>query len=178
MRLKLALFLAFIVFNGIQADCGCNKLKRGSENLERSESVQYNVKSPSENQWPDETPISGMSLIPGGKYTIGTSEPIFHADQESPEKIVEIGDFYLDKHEVSNDNFREFVDATGYITEAERFNDSFVFGEFLSESVREEFHDYRVVQAPWWYKVTGVNWRHPQGPDSSLEGKYNLALSR
>ncbi len=53
----------------------------------------------------------------------------------------------------------------GYVTEAERFGWSFVFGGFLPE----DFPATRAVaKAPWWRQVEGADWRHPEGPDSSV----------
>lgn len=114
-----------------------------------------------------------MSLIPGGVYVIGTNDPHFLSDMESPEKVVEIADFYMDKHEVSNKNFEMFTKETNYITEAEKFNDSFVFHSLLSDQLKESLQDMRAAAAPWWYKVNGVNWKHPNGPESDLDDLWN-----
>lgn len=68
-----------------------------------------------------------MKEIPGGKFTMGTDEPYFPADGEGPARPVELDGFLLDETEVSNAAFKEFVDATGFKTEAESFGNSFVF---------------------------------------------------
>jgi formylglycine-generating enzyme len=62
--------------------------------------------------------------------------------------------------------FGQFVDATAYVTEAERMGWSFVFAGFLPD----EFPEIRAVAtAPWWRQVHGACWRHPDGPDSNLD---------
>lgn len=114
--------------------------------------------------------LSKMSLIPGGEYIVGTDKPVIVADREGPARKVALKPFYIDKYEVSNEEFATFAAATGYKSEAELFGDSFVFTLFLNESVKKELEDYRVLQAPWWYKVTGASWMQPEGEGSSFLG--------
>ncbi|KOB51783.1 Sulfatase-modifying factor 1, partial [Operophtera brumata] len=82
---------------------------------------------------------------------------------------VQVKSFYLDKYEVSNENYMNFVADTRYKTEAESFGDSFVFAIFLNSTYKESLKDFRVVQAKWWYKVLGADWKHPYGPDSDIK---------
>lgn len=117
-----------------------------------------------------------MSYIPSNTYIVGTNHPVFTEDRESPERTVIVEGFYLDKFEVSNREFSEFVLATKYETEAESFGDSFVFGGFLDEATKEAYHDFRVVSAEWWYRVNGTDWRQPTGPQSSLNGHEDLPV--
>ncbi len=87
--------------------------------------------------------------------------------------FVQIDDFYLDKYEVSNAEFARFVAATGYVTEAERFGNSFVLESSLSEDVKAKIRS-AVAAAPWWLPVDGADWRHPDGPDRSLaDGRWD-----
>lgn len=79
----------------------------------------------------------------------------------------------MDKYEVSNSDFEEFVKSTNYVTEAEKFGDSFVFQMFLTEQVKSKLQDSRVAQAPWWYKVKKVDWRHPEGEDSNIADRMD-----
>jgi formylglycine-generating enzyme len=76
-----------------------------------------------------------------------------------------VDSFWVDRFAVSNDDFGEFTEATGYATEAERFGWSFVFEGLLPEDFPPT---QSVVQAPWWRKVDGSDWRHPEGPQSSV----------
>ena len=71
---------------------------------------------------------------------------------------------------VSNEDFAAFVEATGYATEAERFGWSFVFAGLLPDDFPPT---QAVVEAPWWRKVDGADWRHPEGPQSSLDDRVD-----
>ena len=99
---------------------------------------------------------------------MGTDQPYrYQGDGEGPAREVTVGGFRIARHCVTNDQFAEFVDATGHVTEAERFEWSFVFHMFLPD----DFPDTRGVAAtPWWRQVFGADWAHPFGPQSSLEG--------
>ncbi len=85
-------------------------------------------------------------------------------DGESPH-IVEVRPFLIDARAVTNHEFGEFVAASSYTTEAERFGWSFVFAGLLPDDFPPTA---AVAAAPWWRQVYGANWRHPEGPQSSL----------
>ena len=106
--------------------------------------------------------------IPGGAFVMGTDEPYrYQGDGEGPAREVTVGAFRLARHSVTNDQFAEFVRATGHVIEAERYEWSFVFHMFLPD----DFPDTRGVAAtPWWRQVFGADWAHPFGPQSDLEG--------
>lgn len=103
----------------------------------------------------------GMVLLPGGEFLMGDEEGFPH---EAPVHKVVLDPFYLDEHEVTNDQFAEFVEETGYVTEAEKWGWSLVFEPSMEGGPR-------VPGAAWWLKVDGADWRHPTGPGSSIEGK-------
>ncbi|MEE2946045.1 MAG: formylglycine-generating enzyme family protein [Pseudomonadota bacterium] len=108
------------------------------------------------------TPPKRVS-IPGGKGLVGTNTPELPIDGESPLRTVRIKPFEMDETVVTNTRFEAFVDATGYVTDAEKFGDSFVFHLFLQDGAR----DFPTVPAaPWWHMVPGANWRTPEGPGS------------
>ncbi len=74
----------------------------------------------------------------------------------------------VDAYTVSNARFADFVSSAGYETDAERYGWSFVFGGFLPD----DFPDTRAVAAaPWWRQVYGASWRHPEGPNSSVDDR-------
>ena len=78
--------------------------------------------------------------------------------------------FWIDMQAVTNASFGDFVAATGYRTEAERFGWSFVFGGLLPE----DFPPTRAVAAaPWWRQVEGADWSHPEGPLSDIANRGN-----
>ena len=128
----------------------------------------------------------GMAWIPGGEFTMGTDDPEAPAS-ERPAHRVRVDEFWMDVSEVSNIQFRKFVEATGYVTTSEKPVDW--------ESLKNELPpgtpkppDVRLAPgslvfsepgqavplnnpANWWRWVAGANWRHPEGPGSSIEGK-------
>ena len=95
---------------------------------------------------------NGMLKVPGGFYKIGTDNQIIPADREGPAKLVELPDFFLDVHEVSNAEFNLFVEETQYTTEAETFGNSFVADYYVSEEVKATISQ-AVAAAPWWLPV-------------------------
>jgi sulfatase modifying factor 1 len=86
-------------------------------------------------------------------------------DGEGPIKQVEVTAFAISAHAVSNHEFSQFVEDTGYVTDAERLGWSFVFAGLLPDDFPPT---EGVVQAPWWRKVEGADWAHPEGPHASV----------
>lgn len=90
----------------------------------------------------------------------------YPGDGEGPVHEVTLDGFRIDRFAVTNDAFARFVDATGWVTDAERHGWSFVFGGLLPEG----FPDTRaVVGAEWWRQVHGASWRHPEGAPSDVD---------
>jgi formylglycine-generating enzyme len=111
---------------------------------------------------------AGMVLIPGGASWMGSEDAFAYPDDgEGPLREVETSPFWIDGHAVTNARFGEFVEETGYVTEAERFGWSFVFAGFLPDSFPPT---QAVAQTPWWRKVERADWGRPDGPQSSLDG--------
>eukprot|EP00116_Pleurobrachia_bachei_P010434 sb/3470696/ len=103
---------------------------------------------------------------------MGTDKPIIYLDAESPARELNLPSFLLDKYEVTNSQFSEFITATGYLPDAERYGDSFVLDGLLSPV--ENAKVVSVVQAaPWWLPVQGATWNHPEGQDTNLEGRMD-----
>jgi len=110
----------------------------------------------------------GMIRLDGGTFLMGTdTEEGFPADGEGPVREVTIDPILIDAGPVTNHHFREFVDATGYATEAERFGWSFVFRGHIPP----ELIDRHVPGLNWWCKVNGAAWLHPEGPDTNIESR-------
>jgi sulfatase modifying factor 1 len=107
--------------------------------------------------------------IPAGSFVMGTDDPRGYAsDGESPAHEVELGGYRIGVHTVTNDQFAEFVEATGHRTTAGQFGTSFVFAGLLPG----DFPPTRAVAAaPWWREVPGADWRHPEGPQSTLDNR-------
>ena len=112
-----------------------------------------------------------MVLLDGATFLIGAEGPdCIPGDGEGPVREVGVNAFSIDPCAVSNRRFAAFVDATAYVTDAERYGWSFVFGGLLPD----EFPDTRgAIQAPWWRQVYGAYWRHPEGPHSSLDDRLD-----
>ncbi|XP_058809389.1 formylglycine-generating enzyme [Phymastichus coffea] len=163
-------FLVALTCASEDKDCGCGK------NLNRQKaqdgSCPVNNK---EDEFEDEfiKPVykhdltANMVEIKGGSYFIGTDDPVFMADGEYPKREIELNSFFIDKYEVSNKDFDEFVKATGHETEAEKYGDSFVFEGLISNEVKKEIK-HAVAQAPWWLPVKEASWRKPEGNDSNI----------
>jgi len=122
--------------------------------------------------WPD-----GMVWIPGGEFWMGSDEPEF--SDARPWHRVYVDGFWMDKTELTNEQFEKFVKATGYVTIAERTPRA----EDFPGAPPENLVAGSVVFAPptepvpldnfirWWDYVKGADWRHPSGPASDLKGK-------
>ena len=112
-----------------------------------------------------------MKLIPGGLYEIGSNKKNgFEYDFEGPKVTVKIDSFYIDETQVTNEEFKKFVDETRYITEAERMGWSYVFRYFLPDNIENKIE---VHKAPWWIAVENANWRAPLGEGSSINEIMN-----
>ncbi|ANN76038.1 sulfatase [Bordetella flabilis] len=129
---------------------------------------------------------AGMVWVEGGTFQMG-SDARPAQPNERPAHPVKVRGFWMDQHHVTNAQFRKFVDATGYITTAERKPDW--------ESLRVQLPpgtskppDAALVpggmvfagtsgpvaldnMALWWRYVAGADWRHPLGPESNIDGK-------
>jgi sulfatase modifying factor 1 len=115
-----------------------------------------------------------MVQLDGGRFLMGSEDAdCIPADGEGPVREVRLDPFYLDRHTITNQQFTEFVSATGYTTEAERFGWSFVFQGHLKERLAAMVHPPKLR---WWFKIDGADWRHPEGPDSSLAGRENYPV--
>lgn len=178
----LICILQFKIIENKESNCGCSIDRAQKENYDRK--LFYNVQS-EEGECSIDTKVdenevykatNDMVLIPGKNYYVGTDEVMIKNDMEGPERVVNLESFYIDKYEVSNRDFSHFTKLTNYKTEAENFGDSFVFSLFLNDTFKDKIKDFRVLQAPWWYKVMGTDWKHPYGPDSDILGIVILLL--
>lgn len=95
-----------------------------------------------------------MITVPKGTFTIGTdAQDGFPADGEGPTRQVTVDEFQITPYSVTNVDFQLFVEATGYVTEAERFGWSYVFHLLASEETKKRVAN--VPQAvPWWLVVS------------------------
>ncbi|TYC15723.1 formylglycine-generating enzyme family protein [Micromonospora sp. MP36] len=111
-------------------------------------------------------------MIPGGSFEMGDAfDEGYPADGEGLVHTVTVSSFYLDVTAVTNAQFATFVKDTGYVTQAEQFDSSAVF--HLAVEAQPSDILGRVPEAPWWLTVRGADWKHPQGPLSSIERIQN-----
>jgi len=135
--------------------------------------------------------IPGMVWIPGGIYDMGASDSDRMAlSHEKPKHTVKVDGFYMDETEVTNAQFSRFIEATNYITTAERPvdwelikqqlppgtpkpHDSLLLpGSLLFKKTKESvpnLYDF----SQWWRWTNGANWKQPEGKGSSIDGKDN-----
>src|SRR5690625_3995236 len=109
--------------------------------------------------------------IPAGSFTMG--DPFHEGYTQDGEHLVhdvEVDAFVIDATAVTNAAFAQFVESTGYVSEAERFGYSAVFHLLLAAEPEDVLG--RPPQTPWWYGVAGADWRRPHGPQSNIR---NLA---
>jgi sulfatase modifying factor 1 len=115
-----------------------------------------------------------MISLAGSIFRMGTDyNRGFPADGEGPVRSVSLSPFEIDTYPVTNADFGAFVSATNYRTEAELFGWSFVFWAHISEDKFAAVVEDTVAGAPWWCKVPGATWNHPEGPGSGVESRQN-----
>ena len=120
---------------------------------------------------------ANMSWIPGGTFLMGSND---HYPEEAPAHRVTVGGFWMDQYAVTNTEFRRFVDATGYVTLAERPANAADYPGAKPEMLLPASVMFKKSAHPvdlsnhynWWEYVQGANWRHPRGPGSSLQGLW------
>jgi len=121
---------------------------------------------------------NGMQRLAGGGFKMGTDGNYGFADDgEGPAHPVTLRPFYLDATCVTNEQFNDFINATGYKTESERFGWSFVFYRHLTAQQQASSARVRVLGSEWWCQVQGANWRHPEGPGSNIKKRWNLPVA-
>jgi sulfatase modifying factor 1 len=115
-----------------------------------------------------QVPREGFVHVPAGEFAMGNDGPDANpGDFEGPVRHVRVDAFSIGAATVTNRAFGAFVDATGYVTDAERCEASFVF--YLQVPADRRASLRRVVQGlPWWAEVPGACWRRPEGPGSHV----------
>lgn len=133
-------------------------------------------------------PPEGMVLIPAGEFEMGTAGETSHRN-EQPAHKVRVDAFFMDANEVTNAQFRRFVDATGYVTTAEKPPDWEAMRKQLPPETQKPPADQLVPGslvftppngpaafndvARWWKWLPGACWKHPEGPESDIAGREN-----
>jgi len=152
------------------------------------QSNQFETTSTNRQEIPD------MVWIPSGIYDMGASDVDRMAlPHEKPKHTVKVDGFYMDETEVTNEQFSRFIEATNYITTAERPvdwelikqqlppgtpkpHDSLLLpGSLLFKKTKESvpnLYDF----SQWWRWTIGANWKEPEGKGSSIVGKENYPV--
>ena len=120
-------------------------------------------------------PAKNMAWVPGGNFAMGSAD--FYPE-ERPVRRVEVDGFWMDDHPVTVAEFRRFVTATGYVTVAERPPDPADYPGADPDLLRPGSLVFHATSGPvnlrdvsqWWRYEPGAQWRHPQGPGSTVGG--------
>ena len=121
--------------------------------------------------------VAGMSRIPGGAFTMGSND---HYPEEAPAHRVRVDPFWIDRYTVTNREFARFVEATGYVTLAERPANPADYPGAKPELLAPSSVMFRKAKERidltdhynWWIYVAGADWRHPRGPGSTIKGLW------
>jgi len=138
-----------------------------------------------------DTSYIGMVLIAGGTFAMGGDNQQAAAD-EYPKHTVTVNPFYMDETEVTNAQFQKFVTATHYITTAEKKPDWEELKKTVAPGTPKPADEllqaaslvFKQTSGPvdlnkynqWWIWVQGADWKHPEGPQSSIQGKENYPV--
>lgn len=122
------------------------------------------------------TALKGMARIPGGTFRMGSGD--FYPE-ERPVHPVTVDGFWIDTHPVTVAAFRRFVKATGHVTLAERPLDPAQYPDADPRLLHPGSLVFRQTAGPvplddyrrWWEYLPGANWRRPEGPGSTLDGR-------
>lgn len=129
---------------------------------------------------------SGMVWIPGGEFVMGSEDPDAKPDEKPPHKV-KVDGFWMDETPVTNRQFNEFVQATGYVTTAEKApaleeimkqlppgtpppSPELLVPASLVFKKPDSVHLLR-MHYQWWEWKPGADWKHPWGSESNIEGK-------
>jgi sulfatase modifying factor 1 len=168
----LGIASVLLVLSGIMASLNAN-----ASNPDKPSGGQVSRKAPTAMVW-----------IPEGAFLMGTNDKESFPN-ERPAHLVQVQGFWMDERDVTNAEFSKFVQATGYVTTAERKID---WEDLKKEAPPGTSKPDESALAPgalvftptvgpvplddlsaWWRWMHGANWRHPEGPESSIQGREN-----
>jgi formylglycine-generating enzyme len=186
----LALLSAFVVLGCVRFSHSWPISAQAGSSSATGGGAAFGPTVPNKQPAPENSP-KGMAWIPGGEFSMGAQDPTemdmvgMQATKDSrPIHRVYVDGFFMDKTDVTNAQFREFVKATSYVTIAERTPRA----EDFPGAPPENLVAGGVVFSPpdhavplndhfqWWSYVKGANWRHPTGLKSSIQGKENYPV--
>jgi sulfatase modifying factor 1 len=172
--MKFSLFPSLVAF-GLFVGCGEDAQDKNVLPAEKAEVATEIVEK------------DGMVLIPGQTYRRGNeynpgNDKMYR--EEAPPHMVTVSGFWIDKHEVTNAQFKEFVDATGYVTFAEK---SLSKEEFPNAPPEQLVPGATIFSPPsddidpwasddawrWWSYTAGACWKSPEGKGSSIKHRMD-----
>ncbi|MBD0724762.1 sulfatase-modifying factor 1 [Flavobacterium sp. L1I52] len=189
-RIIFIMLIPLIGFLWFLTNSSTSKKEVNQEDENQDAEPKFELTIENKNNKPKEE-HEGMVWIPGGEFSMGSN-----FDDESlcsikgvtndarPIHRVYVDGFWMDKTEVTNKEFAEFVKATGYVTVAEKKPlpeelpgvplSDLIAGSavFTPTKSKVDLNNYLA----WWQYVGGANWRHPLGTDSDLKGKDNYPV--
>ncbi|HEX2402718.1 MAG TPA: SUMF1/EgtB/PvdO family nonheme iron enzyme, partial [Mycobacterium sp.] len=122
--------------------------------------------------------LTELVELPGGSFRMGSTQ--FYRE-EAPIHTATVAAFAVERHPVTNAQFAEFVADTGYVTVAEQPPDPALYPGAAPQDLVPGALVFRPTDGPvdlrdwrqWWAWVPGADWRHPFGPDSSVEDRLD-----
>lgn len=163
----------------------------GTKKLDTDRNEEVELREPVLNTTaqPESAP-AGMVWVPGGEFYMGCNIPNHRGEPMFPDAAVVhlayVDGFWMDKTEVTNEQFAKFVAVTGYVTDAEKRPDPKEFAHLRDVALADlkPFSGVFKKLGPndsvdmhnplsWWERKYGACWRHPEGPDSTIAGRMN-----
>lgn len=166
------------------------EIQEKSNSADYTKLVGFGPTIPNKLKPSDDIP-KGMVWIPGGEFSMGSesaSESLCGLPGTTldamPIHRVYVDAFWMDETEVTNAQFKEFVDATGYVTVAEIKPTLEEFPGAPIENLVTGSTVFKPTKSPvaldqylqWWSYVPGANWKHPAGENSNLDGRENYPV--
>jgi formylglycine-generating enzyme len=166
------------------------EIQEKSNSADYTKLVGFGPTIPNKLKPSDDIP-KGMVWIPGGEFSMGSesaSESLCGLPGTTldamPSHRVYVDAFWMDETEVTNAQFKEFVDATGYVTVAEIKPTLEEFPGAPLENLVTGSTVFKPTKSPvaldqylqWWSYVPGANWKHPAGENSNLDGRENYPV--
>lgn len=147
---------------------GCCTPRRDDNDTDLHEGQALRV-----NRWRPDELSSDWVVLDGGSFLMGThSHEGYPADREGPVREVDVASFAISKYTVTNAEFAQFADETGYVSDAERYGWSFVFHSLVRKKLAAKVTNV-VQEVPWWWKIDGACWKYPEGPGSRIKNRMN-----
>lgn len=186
-EIRIYLYIGFIFF--VLFCLSCSNQGEQANHLQVEENFPKKLQNQS---LIDSFVLQNMKLVSGGEFYLGAVENDSLAlPREYPQQKVRVDSFYIDITEVTNAQFAKFVSTTNYKTVAERSIDWEEMKKNLPPGATKppdsllvpgslvftEPNDVKNLHyLSWWKWVPGANWKHPQGPNSNIEGKENYPV--